>query len=443
MTPKTARQWEVAQLSAQLPPLTKEQEEWAQTHCFDRIAHLCKKKAWCSMCGHEFDEAHESPLSVTLLGGHVECPNCGAKLGLKNSRKQKLEERWYFQIMTTSGQYQVCRTFVAYKSIRKGQEPHYWAQEAVQNWISPDGKETVMARLCNPVPHCYDSWNFSSRMEIRQPRKKTYGGYYDINKYEIHAEYIYPERRIKPLLRRNGYTAKCDTIPQSVLVKYLYTDHEAEVLAKNGQFGLLKYKNLHGLGEFKMKHQHAIRVAMRHKYIIKDATLWHDYLELLEYFNLDTHNPHYICPDDLKAEHDRLDERKKKIEAQRRREEKIREAAKWEKKYRRDKEKYFGICFGNENVVITVIQSVAAIAEEGEAMHHCVYTAEYFKKKEALILSARTPEGERLETIELNLNTFKVVQSRGKYNNISPLHDEILALMQANIGQIARIKEAA
>jgi len=118
----------------------------------------------------------------------------------------------------------------------------------------------------------------------------------------------------------------------------------------------------------------------------------------------------------------------------------MREAQGWEKTYAQEKGRFFGICFGNEHIVITVVQSVAEMAEEGNAMHHCVYACGYYKKKESLILSAKDKDGNRIETIELNLKTFKVVQSRGVCNSNTPQHDEIINLINNNINLI---KQAA
>lgn len=189
-----------------------------------------------------------------------------------------------------------------------------------------------------------------------------------------------------------------------------------------------------------MPFAHSIRIANRNRYIVKDASMWYDYLDLLAYFHLDTHNAHYVCPADLKSENDRLLERKKRIEEKAAIERKIAEAKKWESEYRKAKGKYFGICFGNEDIVITVISSVAEMAEEGEKMHHCVYSMGYYKKENSLILSAKDRNGNRIETIELNLKTFKVVQSRGVCNSNTDRHDEILNLVQKNINLI---KQAA
>ena len=171
--------------------------------------------------------------------------------------------------------------------------------------------------------------------------------------------------------------------------------------------------------------------------------MWLDYLDLLEYFHLDTHNSHYVCPKNLQKEHDNLTRRKKRIEEKRRLEQRIKEAAKWEKEYAKMKGAYFGICFGNEHIQISVITSVAAIAEEGEKMHHCVYQAGYYKRKDSLILTARDSAGNRLETIELSLRTFEIVQSRGLQNKPTPFHDDIIKLVQDNIGLIQKAKNAA
>jgi hypothetical protein len=171
--------------------------------------------------------------------------------------------------------------------------------------------------------------------------------------------------------------------------------------------------------------------------------MWFDYLDLLNYLHLDTHNPRYVCPVDLHAEHDRLLERKRIAEQKKREEEKRKEALKWETTYREDKQAYFGICFGNEHLTITVIQSVSDMMEEGKAMHHCVFDMEYYKRKDSLILTARGLDGERIETIELNLKTFEVVQSRGIQNKSTRYHKEILQLMRSNVDKFKAAKAIA
>ena len=73
-------------------------------------------------------------------------------------------------------------------------------------------------------------------------------------------------------------------------------------------------------------------------------------------------------------------------------------------------------------------------------MHHCVYRMGYYKRPESLILSARDRGGNRLETVEVNLNTFSVVQSRGLQNHPTLAHADIIRLVEQNMNLIKRAK---
>ena len=442
MKPKSKYQQHIVELSSKLPAITYKQEQWAYDNCFETGGYYTKGSVWCLHCGEVFQKT-ASELAVTLVGDEAVCPKCGKVLKLENSRKAKFNESWYYTIITSIQGFQVCRHFIVEKTMYKAgkhlygcQEPYYTIHEAVQNWIDEDGKETIIARPCKCIPRVYDAWDFTKPMEIRTRSHS----YYTPDRYDIDAKYIYPRRNVISKIKRNGYTGRFHGISASELFKLLLKDREAEVLAKNGQFDLLRFKYKRSYKEFAMPYAHAIRIANRNKYIVKDASMWIDYLNLLEYFHLDTHNAHYVCPRNLKSEHDRLLVRKQRIEEKIALEKKIAEAKKWEAKYQETKGKFFGICFGNENIVITVIQSVAEMAEEGKAMHHCVYSMEYYKKPNSLILSAKDKAGNRIETIEIDLKTFKVVQSRGVCNKNTDKHDEIVKLVQDNI---KLIKQAA
>lgn len=442
MKPKNAYQRHIVELSEKLPAITDKQKQWAFEHCFEDEGYYTKGSVWCLHCGEVFPKT-TSELIVSLAGDEAVCPKCGRRLKLGNCRKAKYNERWYYTIITTIQGFQVCRHFIVEKTMYKTtkylygcQEPYYTIHEAVQNWIDEYGHETVIARPCKPLMLVYDAWKFSKPMEIRSRHRQ----YYAHDKYDIDAKYIYPHRSILPKIKRNGYTGSFHGLSASELFKLLLRDREAEMLIKNGQYDLLRLKWKRSYKEFTMPFAHSIRIANRNKYIVKDASMWIDYLDLLEYFHLDTHNAHYVCPRNLKAEHDRLLARKQRIEEKIALEKKIAEAKKWEAKYRETKGKFFGICFGNEDIVITVIQSVAEMAEEGQAMHHCVYSMEYYKKPNSLILSAKDKNGNRIETIEIDLKTFKVVQSRGVCNKNTDKHDEIVKLVRDNINLI---KQAA
>lgn len=437
MKPRNQYQRDIVALKAKLPPITEKQKQWAFEHCFETDAYYTKGKVWCLHCGKVFEKT-TSELIVEVTSDQAVCPHCGRTLKLQNSRKKKFHDSWYYTIITTFRGFQVCRHFIVDKWISQNckwdnGEPHYSIFEVVQNWIDGKGRETVIARPRKGLCGCNDAWDFFSPMELREKRAGK-SMYYSDNAYEIEAKYIYPHRSVLPIIRRNGYTARFKGFPHSELFRIMLQgggDHVVETLIKNRQFPLLGqyYSRPYAVS----RHMHSVRIAIRNKYIVKDPTMWVDYMELLDYFHLDTHNAHYVCPRDLKAEHDKLMHRKQRLEAKQRLERQIAEAKHWEEEYKKCKGKYFGICFGNDNVIISVIPSVAEIAEEGSAMHHCVYTNGYYKRADSLILSARDKQGNRIETIELDLKTFKVVQSRGVNNSNTEHHDEILQLMKDNV----------
>lgn len=437
MRPRNNTERIVAELSSKLPRLTENQKQWAIDTCFEKIGYYTKGEIWCMKCGMVHKKT-VSPLCIDIVGDEIVCPHCGTHLKLKNSQKRKSIERWYFTIATTCRGFQVFRHYIIERSMYKvsenisgGHEPYFKINEAVQNWITEDGKQYIMARTCKPIPHIYDAWDFRKPMSIKDSGRLRYS--YSPDKYDINSEFVYPVRRVIPKLRRNGFTFRCNKVSASTLSVMLLTDSEAEMLIKTKQYDLLYQKSVRGIPQ---DIKPSINICNRNGYRVKDASLWMDYIHMLQHFNLDTRNAKYVCPVDLKAEHDKLLKRKKREEERREKMDRIREAQRWEKTYAKEKGCFFGICFGNENIIITVIQSVAEMAEEGEAMHHCVYQMGYYKKKECLILSAKDKDGNRIETIELNLKTFKVVQSRGICNSNTPMHDEIINLVNENINLI-------
>lgn len=440
MKPRNKVEQMVVELSAKLPDITEKQIQWAKNTCFDKIGYYHKGQVWCMSCGRVHEKI-VSPLSIDLVGDETVCPHCGTHLKLKNSRKRKSIERWYFTIATTCRGFQVFRHFIIERSMYKvsenisgEHEPYFSINEAVQNWISDDGKEYVMARPCKPMAWVYDAWDFRKPIGLRCKAQSRYS--YSPDKYDINSEFIYPVRRIIPKLKRNGFTFRCNKVSASTLAIMLLIDNEAEMLIKTKQYDLLYQKSVRGIPQ---DIKPSINICNRNGYRVKDASLWMDYIHLLQHFNMDTRNAKYVCPADLKREHDKLLKRRNREEAKQREIDRMKEVKRWEKTYVLEKGRFFGICFGNENIVITVVQSIAEMEEEGKAMHHCVYASGYYKKKESLILSAKDKNGNRIETIELNLKTFKVVQSRGVCNSSTPMHDEIINLVNKNINLIKKV----
>ena len=173
------------------------------------------------------------------------------------------------------------------------------------------------------------------------------------------------------------------------------------------------------------------KLTLRRHYIISDIALWCDYVDMLKRLGKDIHNPKYICPSDLRGEHDKREvelRRQREREAMERKREK---AMADEERFRELKSKFFGIRFTDGTIQVHVLESVQEYIEEGAELHHCLFSNEYYLKENSLILS-ETIEGKRIETIEVSLDTLQVIQSRGVCNQNSPYHEQIVSLVNAN-----------
>lgn len=429
MKPRTKLETKIVELSSTLPPLSDTQRVWAIKNVYSGLGYRATaQKIWCSCCG----------LIIDLPNNKKEqtCHYCGAKLTIEEKRKRVERYKDYFTILTTCKGFQVVRQFVIERSVKKGSLPSVEIWEVIQNWIDAKGKEIIMARPTTMSYNWYDLWDYSKPLSIKKCKQSS--SYY-VNKYEEKAKFIYPVKRIIPRLKTHGYLGKDVNLPLNELFKLLLSDHEAECLMKNKQFSLLRYKWSRGCGEYRLPFQHSIRIATKHKYIIEDASMWLDYLEALDALGIDIHNPKYVCPKDLTSAHDYYMAKKKKLQEKLDKQRRIEQTKRNEADYLNAKSKFFGICFGNDNIVITAIKSVAEMMEEGDVMHHCVFHGGYYKKDDSLILSAKDKTGKRIETIEVNLKTYKVVQSRGVCNQNTPHHEEILRLMEKNMNKIIEV----
>ena len=442
MKPKTKLEHKMLALAEKLPPMTERQRQWAYGHCFaSRAVCMPRKREIRCMCCGQTAVYDKTVIDYILETEQYDCLYCGKATAVeRNSRETLWREREFFTILTTFRGYQVARTWeVDRDNYANDHFARYSAEEVYQIWLTDDGKEVITGRPVHRSAY-YLSWDTEKPFDIRQHNASATGAYQMEDLYDICGNELYPDIRVTPLVKRNGWTRRLlmyrNFISMTDAIRWLLTVPEAEMLVKTGQFDL--FLNMIRRRDRTLQFFHAVRIANRNGYIVEDAQMWLDMLSMAGELGKDTHNPKVVCPEDLKAAHDALlapvTRRREKL----RRQKDLEEAAKWEKDYRAAKAKYFGICFGDENIIITVLQSVQDIAEEGKAMHHCVYSAGYYKRDDCLILSARDSEGNRLETIEVSLKTFQVVQSRGKCNQMTPQHNEILALLNRNMDMIRK-----
>lgn len=428
MKPKTRIQQEVTRLSKRLPRLTEEQKAYAFRHCFK---HYAIKRAngtnICTECGHSWKSGHD--LADTICG--CTCPHCGMELEVLRTRKSTFSDMEYFSIATTCKHYQVIRFFSVKSRYKAGQPAEYSICEVVQRWITPDGKVTTIARLRGMSQLYYDLWNEHSDMEVRKN-----GG---LRAYDIDPICTYPRQRFIPELKRNGFNGEYHKILPYDLFKAILSDSRAETLLKAGQYTMLRYC-LHrslNIGEYWA----SVKICIRNGYTIADGSMWRDYIDLLQHFGKDTNSPKYVCPQDLKAEHDKWVEKRNRQREREHTEQQRIKAIEDEKEYLKAKGIFFGLVFTDSLICVKVIESVEEMMLEGKAMHHCV--GGYHRRKDSLIFSA-TINGKRIETVEVSLKTLQVVQSRGVCNSNTEYHDRIITLVENNAELIRkRMKEAA
>lgn len=390
--------------------------KWAFRECIDHYAYrLPKGLTRCMDCGHTWIMDKQKKLCL--------CPQCKARLQVRETLERKLRQKQYFTIFTTFGDYQLLRMYLLVSEMEKGCTARYHILEIGQYWWDAQGRKTIVA-VQRTLGRYIDTFSFFSPMAIRND-----------NEAYRHISYspMYPKIKVMETLKRNGFEYYFHGIVPTKLVPALLSDSRAETLMKSGRFEHLRYF-LNSPRNFD-NHWQSYKIAIRNGYEIEDISIWCDYVDMLRRLNKDIHSPKYVCPTDLHSEHDR---RQSELRRQREKEEmerKRQKAMEDEERFRALKGMFFGISFTDGTIRVRVLESVREYMEEGLAMHHCVFTNEYYLKENTLILSA-TIEGRRIETIEVNLDTLRVVQSRGVCNQNTEYHDRIVSLVNKNKGLI-------
>lgn len=361
MKPQNKFQKQVVEASKTLPKLTKEQIEWGYENGIDHIGRRTDKGViTCTKCGHSWQGA--GYLVATLTD--CNCPNCNTKLKVETTKKRTFNARYYMTVVTAHAGYQVLRSVMLFCSVKVGETPKYDYSEVMQRWIAPNGKHCTFAKLRQTMGTCYyDAWIFHSDLELRSENSnnKFYINVYD----KIFTGVVYPRMKLIPELKRTGYKKGLYGQKPLDLFRTLLTDSRAETLMKTGYIKLLKrimdsgWKNID-------KYWQSVRICIRNGYKINDATLWCDYIDNLRFFGKDLYNAKYVCPTDLKAEHDRYMLKKAKADAQAELEKQLEKEA----EFRAIKAKFFGLIFSDGRISVRVLESVQEIVAEGQAMHH-------------------------------------------------------------------------
>lgn len=422
---------------------------------------------WCDHCGERFTfEIVKTKRDADTVKGI--CPHCGAKVtihadGLVKNRgyAYNYEERivrprvhrtdHYIKELTTYKGWQVIKEYFASKHARIGEKPRYGITLVYSIWMNPASGRThifALRTLGLGMWYCRTPFALSSNYYFTKSttQNSLYNGWRDSTL--CHS--------VLPYFRQRGCEPKGDE--ELVFPAYIEAGTQIETLTKLGyKEGAAQILDSPRYRKTAVECWRGIVLAFRHGYgpKIKELGwgLYLDYLKELKELRLDWHSPHYLCPADFHAAHAETARRltkKMKERAERMAEGRQRAALERDVRERERREKataafekrivkFLPLAIIGDGLVIRPLATVSDFKDEGDAMHHCVYSNGYYMRPESLILSARTDEGRRVETVEVSLDKYCIVQSRAVCNGMSDRHDDILALVNRAMPEIRRL----
>lgn len=329
----------------------------------------------------------------------------------------------YYLVFYRCKEFQVIRYY--YKTTRS-------FFEFCQVWMNQDTKIVLAKNRFMGV----DAWIRDSAMTIKDwfkyGQEYTYlGGIERIGWSGCIIHSLLPE------LRQRGLRTSTHGLNPVKLTSALLHSNRIETLFKLRQYRLVNYfiQPCNILTETLWQ---SIRVALRHGYSWDDSEevkMWCLMIQDLSRLGLDTHNPHYIIPANLLEAHTHWRLKVEELESYERYLQNLEDAREYEQTFFENRKQFLDMTFAKGKVSILVIPTATAIVEEGRAMHHCV--GEYYSETESLILSAMV-DGKRMETIEVSLVDYKLVQSRGLQNKYTSYHNQIVSLVKSNLKEIKR-----
>ena len=408
--------------------------EWAGERS-PRLAYASGRRAWCGCCGGEFP--------TVKVSGRVRCPHCGRSLDVRKSRAITDRAEYYLQELVCWGEYQVVRTYIAEVYFRKGERRRWFVWHAYDWMLREDGAKFCFSRRMKAYPNYrripFSLWDEDGRepMVFRKVPGEWQSGW-NISGY-------YPVRKVQKWAEKYGMKGGrfLGLDLYKVVSRLICGGQHFETVWKERD-GVLCRAALYAWDWERL--WPSVKIARRHGYRFREWKMWADHLWLLESEGYDIRNPLYICPGNLRREHDRiLEEREARMEREWRdeeRREKEEEMAKERQandpdsplnvEYRQRWGAVLGVEVVSGDISIRPLQDVGDFFQEGRELHHCVFANEYYSLPDSLILGARVG-GKRTETIELNLRTMEIEQCRGKNNLDSKWHRQIYELMEKSV----------
>ncbi|MEC3881992.1 PcfJ domain-containing protein [Parapedobacter sp. 10938] len=420
MIAKTKFQLQIVSLSDQIPALTPKQVSWAHKKCLPHFGTSTKTgKIACLDCGHKWS-ASSKPEKMKFK---TDCPSCGTRINVTVTNRQKFKELSWFSIIYAIKGYQTIRNYQVEAYYKAGKPADKYNKPISQLFLGPNGKKAVVGRVTSYHPAVGYLWG--GTMELRHDGM--------VEKHNFMPDYIYPYKSIIPELKRAGVKGSFHGHTPLSLYHRILISPKIETLIKAGQSALIqtgKWNDIENLWD-------SIKICMRNNYTITDGISWIDYINLLQLFGKDTRSPKYVCPMDLRKEHDRYVKKKVAYDKARKLEELRSEIQKDQKQYVIDKKNFLGLSITKGQISVSVMNSVQEVMEAGVEHKHCVFANKYHRSKDSLLLAAKI-KGELIETVELSLKTMKIVQSHGFKNQPTKYTTSIKKLVYDNITEFQK-----
>lgn len=386
-------------------------------------------KYYCSECGNQMHILTDK-----------RCPVCGVRWTAEPMQDTRRRERCYHMEFEAKGDIQMTRVYRVERYARLGHKTEHDVWEVERIMYAPDGRRCVFTMGFSMMGYYYDAFSRWGDMKLRHEHNKmTYSATnrYNLDMMSWHIRSLTEQWQYKdiPALMTDF---KGDT---GVLKIIAYP--WAETLRKTGHERLFRYlvKELQPLTKEQVQ---AINICNRNHYVLRDYSLWLDYLKMLKDLHLDTHNAYYVCPKNLIAAHDEMLARLNRNKDRKRIEQKLQAISDEERKaYVKRMGGLLAVRLTGNDLSIHPLQSIDEFADEGIHMHHCVFDLGYYNSNNVMILSARDGEGNRLATIEYNMASQSIMQCRAACNGVPERDNEIRSLITSHKNDFVRLMKKA
>ena len=422
MKPRNKREARFEEYCLKLNPINNKIKDWAFKHV-SHVGFTTKKNGTtCMECGSVFRTDKAT----------CKCPQCNTKLDIINTRKKSENKRIVFALIDTYNEYQL----VIYCSMRQflvfGKKAKYSFDVVCINALSDDDKIMTFGR--NTVFSYY-------RVEYPWTSEKPSIKNYVENKHSIYTEYIYPVMKYRDIYKQRGFEGMFFEYGPTYLLRKILTDKRVETILKRKTPEFLDaiIATQHFLSDENMWRY--VKICFRNNYTPYDFNIWLDYIAMVLKYKPDISNAYYLCPADLKAEHNKWDA---KIKSDRKKEQdkilfekqlKIKEGY---KTFAIKNKAFKGLEISNGNIKIAYLDNIKKYERVGKSLHICIHSSRYWNRKNSIILIAHVDDKPQ-ECIEVLLNPIQIKQINGYDNTPSEYQDQVKTILKNNFYKINKL----